>query len=286
MIRNILLKIKYDGTNFSGWQRQPNVPTVQGEVERVLSILCADDIQINGTSRTDAGVHAFGQQASFLGEFAIPTENIMRAANNLLDPAVQIIEVTQVPLGFHARFDCKGKTYRYKIHNGREKNPFLRNYCYFVDKELDFDAMQEAAKYIVGTHDFKCFEAAGGQERETTVRTVTDLKLSCSDSVNIARCGKEESIDKIGSQMDENFVGGEDFTIKDEKWFEPRDMYIEITGDGFLYNMVRIITGTLVDVGLGKIKPDEVKEIIKSRDRQRAGHTAPAQGLYLQEIYY
>lgn len=261
MERNILLKIAYDGTNFSGWQRQPNVPTVQGEVERVLSILCAKDITINGTSRTDAGVHAFGQQASFCGEFSIPTENILRAANNLLDPAVQIVDVCEKPLDFHARFDSKGKTYIYKIYNSRRKNPFHRNSCYFVDKELDVEAMQQAAGHIVGTHDFKCFEAAGGQPRETTVRTVSDLKVTY------------KALEEASSN-------------NDERWFPEKEIEIEITGDGFLYNMVRIITGTLVEVGMGRIKPDEVKKIVESLDRTKAGHTAPPQGLYLKEIYY
>ena len=286
MIRNILLKIKYDGTEFCGWQRQPDVPTVQGEVERVLSILCAEDIEINGTSRTDAGVHAFGQEASFLGEFAIPTENILRAANNLLNPAVQITEVTEMPLGFHARFDSKGKTYCYKIYNGREKNPFLRNYCYFVDRKLDFEAMNEAAKYIVGTHDFKCFQAAGGQERETTVRTVSSLKLSCNEGFDEGEQRTQNPLSQVGYDMDDNFVSEEDHTLKDDRWFTPKNIVMEITGDGFLYNMVRIITGTLVDVGLGKLKPEDVKDIISSCDRTRAGHTAPPQGLYLKEIYY
>lgn len=261
MERNILLKIAYDGTDFCGWQRQPNVPTVQGEIERVLSILCSKDIVVNGTSRTDAGVHAFGQQASFCGEFAIPTGNIMRAANNLLDPAVQIVEVCEKPLDFHARFDSKGKTYIYKIYNSRRKDPFHRNGCYFVDKELNVEAMQQAAKHIVGTHDFKCFEAAGGQPRETTVRTVSDLKIT-------ARTLEDKS------------------SKDDERWFEPKEIVIEITGDGFLYNMVRIITGTLVEVGMGRIEADQVEEIVAGMDRTKAGHTAPPQGLYLKEIYY
>lgn len=261
MERNILLKIAYDGTDFCGWQRQPNVPTVQGEIERVLSILCSKDIVVNGTSRTDAGVHAFGQQASFSGEFSIPTGNIMRAANNLLNPAVQIVEVSEKPMDFHARFDSKGKTYVYKIHNGRTKNPFLRNSCYFVDRKLDVDAMKKAAEFIVGTHDFKCFEAAGGQPRETTVRTVSELKVIATEPAFENR-------------------------IDDERWFPSTDVTIEITGDGFLYNMVRIITGTLVEVGLGKIKAEALKDIIASTDRTKAGHTAPPQGLYLKEIYY
>ena len=264
MIRNILLTIKYDGTDFSGWQRQPNVPTVQAEVERVLGVLCADDIEINGTSRTDAGVHALGQRANFLGEFAIPTENIKRAANSMLNPAIQITEVKEVELGFHARFDCKGKTYEYRIHNGRECDPFQRNYCYFVNRQLDTDKMKEAAAHILGTHDFKCFQASGGEEKRTTVRTVLDI------SVDVSQWSPERAM------PDES----------DDRWFAPRDITIRVTGDGFLYNMVRIIAGTLVDVGLGRLEPEDVKDAIESLDRCKAGHTAPPQGLFLKEIYF
>lgn len=256
MERNILLTIEYDGTNFSGWQRQPNARTVQGEIEQVLSKLCAKPIQINGTSRTDAGVHALGQRASFKGEFGIPTDRIQIAANNMLAATVgtprqcadvRIIRVEEVPEEFHARFDSKGKTYRYIIRHGSEPDVFRRNYAYQIKGGLDIEAMQKAAEYIVGKHDFACFQAAGGTPRETTVRTIFGLDIKPK--------------------------GG------DELW-------IEITGDGFLYNMVRIIVGTLVEVGQGKRSPESLKETIASADRQRAGHTAPAEGLYLLEIYY
>jgi len=251
MFRNILLTIEYDGTNFSGWQRQPNARTVQGELERVLSTLCAQDIKIDGTSRTDAGVHAYGQRATFSGDFSIPTENIKRAANNMLAGErntvsdVRIVKAEEVKEGFHARFDCKGKEYIYVINTG-EPSVFLKDREYFVDSELDFEEMKKASAAIVGTHDFACFQAAGGQERETTVRTVYSLDLI-----------------KTGS------------SIK-----------MHIKGDGFLYNMVRIIAGTLVDVGSGKIKASDMEKIIDSKDRTKAGHTAPAQGLYLNEIYF
>ena len=253
--RNILLKIEYDGTSFYGWQRQPEARTVQGELEQVLSMVCGTDIKINGTSRTDAGVHALGQQASFRGTFGIPTERIQMAVNNMLSGGkqsrekcadVRITEVKEMPEDFHARFDSKGKKYRYLIRNAEEPDIFKRNYCYQVKEHLDAQAMQKAADYIVGTHDFACFQSAGGNERETTVRTVYSLDVK-RDGENIA---------------------------------------IEIAGDGFLYNMVRIITGTLVEVGKGKRKPEELKDIIESADRTNAGHTAPACGLYLVEVYY
>ena len=255
MKRNLLLTIEYDGSEFSGWQRQPERRTVQGELERVLSKVCGVPIQINGTSRTDAGVHALGQRATFVLESGIPTDKVKLAANNILAGGknlasqvgdVRILQVEEMPEDFHARFDSKGKKYRYIIDNGEDQNIFRRKYCYQIQKPLDVDAMKEAAKHIVGTHDFASFQSAGGQERETTVRTVFGLDV---------------------------FRNGQDGVI-------------EIAGDGFLYNMVRIITGTLVEVGLGKRKAEDLVEIIKSADRTKAGHKAPAEGLYLVEVYY
>lgn len=256
MERNILLTIQYDGTNFSGWQRQPNARTVQGEIEAVLTKICAIPMQINGTSRTDAGVHALGQCASFKGEFGIPTDRIQRAANNMLAATVgtprqcadvRIIKVEEMPDDFHARFDCKGKTYRYIVKHGCEADVFQRNYAYQLKEKLDVEAMREGTKHIVGTHDFACFQAAGGTPRETTVRTIFDLQIL--------------------EQSEDTF-------------------WIEVTGDGFLYNMVRIIVGTLVEIGQGKRTAASVVETIESTDRRNAGHTAPAEGLYLKEIYY
>lgn len=272
-MKNVLLTIKYDGTPFSGWQRQPNVETVQGEVERVLSILCAQPIEINGTSRTDAGVHAYGQQASFKGDFKIPLENLKRAANNLLHPAVKITEVMEVSEDFHARFNSKGKTYEYVIINSRNKDPFMENYCYFIDRPLNLENMKNALRYIEGTHDFNCFQAAGSEIRETTVRTVHKLDIQVEELY-------------ISAETDKNNRVPGAILVKDNRWFSPKKITVRITGDGFLYNMVRIIVGTLVDIGYGKIAPDDLPKIIESLDRTKAGHTAPPQGLYLKEIYY
>ncbi len=256
MERTILLTIEYDGTGFFGWQRQPGVRTVQGELEKALCNVCGKPVQLNGTSRTDAGVHALGQRASFRGDFGIPTEKIPLAVNNFLAGTlgsgyacgdVRIIEAREMPEGFHARFDAKGKTYRYVIRHGTLPGVFERNYCYHVKMPLSAEAMEKAAVQIVGTHDFACFQAAGGTPRETTVRTIYDLQV------------KRPAADTI---------------------------QIEVTGDGFLYNMVRIITGTLVEVGQGKKSPDAIAEILAAGDRRLAGHTAPPQGLYLEQIYY
>ncbi|HUM55659.1 MAG TPA: tRNA pseudouridine(38-40) synthase TruA, partial [Bacillota bacterium] len=202
--------------------------------------------EIKGTSRTDAGVHAMGQMASFEGDIKIPTERLAYVLNNHLPGSIRIKEAIEKPLGFHARFDAKGKKYIYRIMNCSQRDPFKRNFYYFVEKPLDLPSMQKAAAYIEGKNDFKCFQAAGSTEKETTVRTVKNLSI------------KKES----------------------------DEITIEITGDGFLYNMVRIIAGTLVDVGHGKISPLDMPLIIKSKDRRKAGHTAPPQGLYLAEVFY
>jgi len=246
MARNLLFTIEYDGSGFHGWQIQPNVNTVQGTMEKALSKVFGVPVELDGTSRTDAGVHAIGQRATFSGEFGIPTERIMFAANNMLPGSIHISKVTEVPDRFHARFDAKAKTYRYVIHNTHHRNVFDRNYCWYVGPKLNIAAMKEAAAHFVGTHDFKSCQSTGGPEKHSTVRTISDLQVN---------------------QNEEKIT-------------------IDVTGDGFLYNMVRIIVGTLTEVGLGRIKPDQIEGILQSKDRERAGRTAPPQGLYLVQVYY
>lgn len=250
MERNILLKIEYDGGAYCGWQIQPNVVTVQGEVEKALRRTTGYDIHINGTSRTDAGVHALGQMASFKTECAIPVSRIAFAVNNALPPDIRIVSAKEMPDDFHARFSAVGKKYIYRM---KEKvGAFESRYYYEVPAGLDLEKMQRAAAYIKGTHDFKCFQAAGSDIKDSTVRTIFDISIERS-------CVHSNSLNE--------------YTLV-------------VSGDGFLYNMVRIITGTLVDAGRGRIEPDELPRIIESRDRTLAGHTAPPQGLYLAEVYY
>ena len=253
---NVLIRIEYDGTNFSGWQKQPEARTVQGEIEHVLKYIALDDVPIHGTSRTDAGVHALGQCASFEWNCNMPAWKLPEVMNRRFGAGgagrqgapgdIHILSAEVMPDDFHARYDCKGKTYRYIID--KTGDIFRRNYAYQFPEagELDIDKMREAATQIVGTHDFKCFETAGGTPRETTVRTISKL-----------------NIDETAEQI-----------------------LIEITGDGFLYNMVRIIVGTLCEVGLGKRTAESVADTIASLDRQNAGFTAPPQGLYLKEIFF
>jgi len=258
---NYLLTIAYDGSGFHGWQKQPSERTVQGHLEEVLSALFKEEIQLNGTSRTDAGVHALGQRASFKADLGVPVERMARVINNALCgeeeggfalSPVRIVEAKEVPGDFHARFDSKGKKYIYRILPEGE-DIFRRNYVYHLagyrdggPGPLDVKAMDAASRLLAGTHDFKSFEASGGTPRETTVRTIFEAA--------VRRDGDE--------------------------------VVFEVAGDGFLYNMVRIMTGTLVEIGRGKREPEEIKSIIEGRDRTLAGHTAPPYGLYLKEVYY
>lgn len=267
MEKNILLTIAYDGSGFSGWQRQPDKETVQGHLEKTLSGLFKKEIVLNGCSRTDAGVHALGAKASFKADLGIPVEKIPMVANNALCgrekgpfavSPVRIIDAEDKPLEFHARFDCKGKKYVYRVANTKQVDIFKRNYLYHVDRPLDIEKMLSAAQVLKGTHDFKSFESSGGNPRETTVRTIFDIDVSVTRQAT-------------GEERDKGLAG---------------DIEISVAGDGFLYNMVRIITGTLVDIGQGKIDAGEMAAIIEAKDRTSAGHTAPPYGLYLAEVYY
>ena len=256
MGQNVLIKIEYDGTNFSGWQIQPDARTVQGEIEHVLKYIAGEDVHIHGTSRTDSGVHALGQCATFDWNCNMPVEKLCEVMNRRFGAGgegrsgapgdIRIISAEAVPEDFHARYSCKGKTYRYIID--KTGDIFRRNQAlqYPGADALDIDAMREAAAYIVGTHDFKCFETAGGTPRETTVRTISSLEIS----------------------------------------EDAESVIIEVTGDGFLYNMVRIITGTLIEAGAGKRTPESVRDAIEAKDRSKSGFTAAPQGLYLKEIYF
>ncbi len=291
MKKNVLLTIAYDGSPFHGWQKQPGQMTVQGHLEKVLSRLFNREILLSGTSRTDAGVHALGQRASFKADLGIPVDRMAMVINNALCGAeeaggyakapVRILEAREMPPDFHARFDCKSKEYIYRIKDGtgfaRGGTDFAkadlslvfdRNYVYHVKEFLDVAAMDKAAKLLEGTQDFKAFEASGGNPRETTVRTIMSAK------VTVAAVHEGE-----GRETD-------DFKVAMGHFGEPRDIQFRVRGDGFLYNMVRIITGTLVEIGQGKRNPEEIADIIKKKDRSGAGHTAPPNGLYLNEVFY
>lgn len=243
--KRVKLIVSYDGTNYCGWQIQINGITVEEVLNRELSNLLNEEIAVIGASRTDSGVHALGNVAVFDTYSRIPPEKMCFALNQRLPQDIRIEDSCEVAADFHPRFCDSIKTYEYKILNRRFEIPTLRLYTHFVYMPLDVAKMKEAAKYIVGEHDFKSFCSARTQVT-STVRTIYSLDL--------------EKMDDIIS--------------------------IRISGNGFLYNMVRIIVGTLMKVGLGVYPPEHVKEILEACDRNAAGPKAPARGLTLVGIEY
>ena len=244
-MRNIKLTIEYDGREFNGWQKQPNKLNIQGNIEKVISDITKEEIEIIGSGRTDAGVHALGQVANFKTNSTIPIEKFAIAINSRLKKSIVIKKAEEVDERFHSRYNCKQKTYRYIINNSETGSAIYRNLEYNIKNHLDVEKMQEASKYFVGEHDFSAFKASGTSSK-SSVRTIYSAK-----------------VEKEGERI-----------------------IIELTGNGFLYNMVRIISGTLVEVGLGKIKPEQIPEIIQFKNRQNAGKTLPPYGLYLVEVNY
>jgi tRNA pseudouridine38-40 synthase len=245
-MRNIKLLIEYDGTNYQGWQVQREGPTVQGMIEEKLALLTGEPVHLIGSGRTDAGVHAFGQVAHFKTKSQMEVHSIQRALNSLLPPDIVIQRAEEVEEDFHARKQSKSKVYEYRILNRNIRSPFHRGYAWHISQELDFEEMKNATQRLVGEHDFSSFRSVGSPTR-TAIRKV----------------------------------------IRAE-WKRGRDGIIlfEIEANGFLKQMVRAIVGTLVEVGQGKISSEEFQRILDSKDRKRAGPTAPAHGLVLKEVKY
>lgn len=244
-MRNIKLTIEYDGTRYYGWQRQPIGNTIQQEVEKAISKVIKEYVEVIGSSRTDSGVHAKGYVANFKTNVKMPAEKFRDAINCKLPRDIVIIKSEEVDLDFHARYSSKGKTYCYTILNREYPCAIDKDYVYYYRWKLNVKEMKKACKYFLGTHDFKAFQTPGGSVK-TSIRTISDLHI-------------ETNVDKIK---------------------------IYISADGFLYNMVRIIVGTLILVGSNKIKEDFVKNIIESGVRQNAGKCAPANGLCLEKVFY
>lgn len=244
-MKRVKLTVAYDGTNYCGWQVQPNGLAVQEVLNRCLSELLGEQITTIGASRTDAGVHALGNVAVFDTETRMPADRISYALNTRLPEDIKIRESREVPLDFHPRFQQTVKTYEYKIYNHRFPDPTRRLYTYFYYYPLDVKKMQEAADYLVGEHDFKSFSTYK-PEVESTVRTIYDLQVERQEDV----------------------------------------ITIRIRGNGFLYNMVRIIAGTLIRVGGGFYPPRQVQTILEGRNRELAGETARPEGLTMVKIEY
>ncbi|WP_461810977.1 tRNA pseudouridine(38-40) synthase TruA [Faecalimonas sp.] len=244
-MKRVKLTIAYDGTNYCGWQIQPNGITIEEIVNKALRKLTGENITVIGASRTDSGVHAMGNVAVFDTETTIPPERIAMAVNRILPEDIVVVKSEEVALDFHPRYyDCE-KTYEYHIVNTRTLIPTKRLTNYFVSYELDVNKMREGAAYLLGEHDFASF-CNIKTDVENTVRTVKELEI---------------------------LKNNEEITIR-------------ISGNGFLYNMVRIIVGTLIRVGRGFYQPEQVKEILEAKNRKVAGVTAPPHGLMLMEIRY
>ena len=245
-MRNIKLTIEYDGKDFNGWQKQPNKLNIQGTIEKAIERITGKEVELMASGRTDRGVHALAQVANFKTDSKLPIEKFPIAINSNIKNSIRIKDAEEVDENFHSRLSCKKKTYRYVINNSKYGSSIYRNLETHIPVKLNVNKMKEAIKYFEGEHDFKAFKASGTSSK-SSVRTI---------------------------------YKGEVIKKEDER------IWIELTGNGFLYNMVRIIAGTLVDVGLGKIEPIEIKDIIKSKDRQKAGKTLAPQGLFLVKVEY
>ncbi len=245
-MRNIKLTIEYDGKEFNGWQKQPSKLNIQGTIEQAIKTITGEDVDLQASGRTDAGVHALGQVANFKTNSNIPIEKMSIAINCNLKKSIRIVKAEEVEERFHSRLSCKRKTYRYIINNSEIPSAIYRNLETHIPYKLDIEKMKQAVKYFEGEHDFKAFKASGTSSK-SSIRTIYKAEVL---------------------KMPNNRI------------------YIELTGNGFLYNMVRIIAGTLVDVGTGKIKPEDIEKIIESKDRTNAGKTLPPQGLYLICVNY
>jgi tRNA pseudouridine38-40 synthase len=249
-MRNIKLVLAYDGSDFAGWQIQPDSVTVQGTLASVIGRVTGEKVLPQGSGRTDAGVHALAQVATFMTESSIPPANLAKALNDVLPPSVRVLEATAANLDFHARKSARAKTYRYRMLRTPVCSPFLTRYVWHYPYPLDETAMGEAAASVIGEHDFTSF-AAVDPER-----------------------GREEGISNVR-------------TIFHAAWTRAGDEFVyEVRGSGFLHHMVRNLVGTFLLVGKGTLKPADIRGILEARSRSAAGATAPASGLYLVSVEY
>lgn len=251
-MRTIKLVISYDGTGYCGWQRQQNRPTIQQEVERAVSIICAADTVVHGAGRTDAGVHALGMAAHFHATSRVPLQRLQSGLNSLLPGSIRIVEAREERPDFHARFSAIGKTYRYRVYTGAVQAPEQRQYALHYPYTLDPEAMLACLEAITGTLDFSSFENSGSRDPNRkdgrgAIRTIYRTEL---------------------------------------RQPRPEHFLFMISGDGFLRQMVRNLCGTILEVGRGQKSPVRFEEILASRDRQQAGATAAAHGLTLMEVHY
>jgi tRNA pseudouridine38-40 synthase len=246
MMKNFKITIEYDGTGYHGWQRQKTDRTIQEEIEKAVLTITGQQLSLTGSGRTDAGVHAYAQVANFKCETSLGPQDLFRGLNSLTADDIVIRSCEEVETSFHARYDVKCKSYVYKILNRPDPAAIGRQYAWHIRKKLNLEALRAASTYLIGSHDFKAFEGAGSPRAHTT-RSVFKASLAEEPNGYLA---------------------------------------FEIEADGFLRFMVRNIVGTLVKVGLGKISPADFKGILESKDRDQAGATAPAHGLFLKNVNY
>jgi tRNA pseudouridine38-40 synthase len=246
MMRNIKLLIEYDGTNYLGWQVQAKGLTIQGVIEEKLTLLTGEKISLIGSGRTDAGVHALGQVASFKTKSRMAVRTLQKALNSLLPPDITILRAEEADEAFHARKSATRKAYEYRILNREIRSAFQREYAWHIPQPLDVGKMKEAAEILVGVHDFSSFRSVGTPTK-TAIRTLLRA---------------------------------------DWKRHRGGFLCFEIEANGFLKQMVRAIVGTLVDVGKGKITVEEFRKVLEARDRKKAGPTAPGRGLFLKRVKY
>lgn len=245
-MKNYKLIIQYDGTRYRGWQGQSSTDeTIQGKLEAVLSKMAGEEVQVIGSGRTDAGVHAIGQVANFHLKRVYDQEEILDYLNRYLPEDIAVCDISEVDDRFHSRYHAKKKTYLYRIHTGRIPEVFERKYVYDYQTPLSVERMREAAALLVGTHDFKSF-CGNKKMKKSTVRTIYEIKIEETE----------------------------------------REMRLYYTGDGFLQNMIRILTGTLLEIGDGRRAPEEILTILDAQEREAAGYTAPACGLTLFSVEY
>jgi len=255
-LRNFKLILQYEGTRYQGWQRQESTDnTIQGKLEALLSRMTGQKVEIQGSGRTDAGVHALGQVANFHADTQMKPGEILEYMNKYLPEDIGVIEVSEVSERFHSRLNAKGKTYCYRVICSGLPHVFDRRFACIVTETVDIKAMQRAAEYLLGTHDFKAF-TSNKRGKKSTVRTIEEIRIE--RTVSTSMCMQK---------------------AEDEILFTYR-------GNGFLYHMVRIMTGTLLEVGTNRRKPEEIKEILESGSRENAGELAPAKGLVLMEVRY
>jgi tRNA pseudouridine38-40 synthase len=272
------ITLSYDGTDFVGWQRQANGVSIQALIEDALRALDGRDVTVTGAGRTDAGVHALGQVAAFTIARELAPDALLRALNAHLPPAIRVLSAEAAPASFHPRFGARAKTYRYQLWNGATLSPFDHGRAWHVPGPLDVEAMRAAARLLEGRHDFAAFQATGSSVA-TTVREILASNISTADE-NISTT--EDTVD----------TEGEAFSRAGSSRRVPRVLrggeliVYEVTGSGFLRHMVRIMVGTLVEVGRGRRPVEWIAEILASGDRAAAGPTAPPQGLFLVRVEY